>query len=128
MIVDKDTVVMGSEPSPELTIDMAYESYGDAGTEQALADVYSVIENKAWWIADDEYDYKEGTKEHKQACEVTDKWFAIADKIKCDIYEILRAEGVEIPQSGQIAVLEPFMKRNGYRNGNGWWIKVGNTN
>ena len=49
MIVDNDTVVMGSEPLLELTIDMAYELYADAGTEQALADVYSLVENKAMW-------------------------------------------------------------------------------
>ena len=41
-----------------------------------------------------------------------------------DIYEILRSDGIEIPKNRQIIVLEPFMKRNGYRNGNGWWIKV----
>jgi len=35
----------------------------------------------------------------------------------------LSVEGVKIPKSGQKVVLEPFMKRNGYLNRDGWWIK-----
>lgn len=29
---------------------------------------------------------------------------------------------VAIPRTKQIVVLEPFMKRNGYMDGNGWWV------
>lgn len=123
MIVDKDIVVMASEPSPELTIDMAYEVYADVSDEKALADIFSIVENKSWWIEDEVYDYEEGTDEYKQACEITKKWFDLADRIKNDIFEILSVEGVKIPKSGQIVVLEPFMKRNGYLNRDGWWIK-----
>ena len=39
------------------------------------------------------------------------------------IFAILRGEGVEIPKTGRIKILKPFMKRNGYINASGWWIK-----
>ena len=39
------------------------------------------------------------------------------------IFDVLRREGVAIPKTGRIYVLKPFMKRNGYIDGNGWWIK-----
>ena len=82
-----------------------------------------MIENKAWWIEDEEYDYDEGTVEYNQARKKTDLWFSLADKLRDKIFVILRAEGIQIPGKGQITVLEPFMKENGYINGRGWWTK-----
>lgn len=120
---DNRIMVMATEPEPHFTLENAYELYADANTEQKLADVFAIVENKAWWIEDNEYDFEEGTDEYVAARKRTDNWFGIADRIKHNIFEILRSEGIEIPKTRQITVLEPFMKRNGYRNGNGWWIK-----
>ena len=40
-----------------------------------------------------------------------------------DVYKRqLQSEGVSIPQAGRIAVLSPFMERNGFYDGDGWWI------
>ena len=57
------------------------------------------------------------------AVERTDMWFALSDKLRNMIFDILKFEGVEIPAKGQIVELELFMKRNGFIDGNGWWIK-----
>ena len=122
-MVDKDTFVIGSEPSPELTAEMVLKAISEIKTESELASLFAVVENKAWWIEDEEYDYYEGTVEYKQAKEKTDLWFSLVDELHNRIFAIPHSEGVEIPSTGQIAVLEPFMKRNGYKNGQGWWIK-----
>lgn len=45
------------------------------------------------------------------------------DEYKERIFEILIHEGISIPETKQIEMLAPFMKRNGYIDGNGWWIK-----
>ena len=39
------------------------------------------------------------------------------------IFALLQSEGVAIPDSGQNAVLQPFMEKYGYTDGNGWWVK-----
>ena len=122
-IVDKETFVMCSEPSPELTAEMVEQSIATIETELELATLFAAVENKAWWIEDEEYDYNEGTEEYLKAKENTDLWFSLADKLRDRIFNILLSEGIEIPRHGQIVVLEPFMKRNGFRNGQGWWIK-----
>lgn len=122
-IADKTIFVMGSEPSPELTADIVEEAITEIRTELELAALFAVVDNKAWWIEDEEYDYDEGTAEYKQAREKTDLWFSLADKLRERIFVILQAEGVQIPSKGQITVLEPFMKRHGYIKGQGWWIK-----
>lgn len=121
--VDKDIIVMCSEPSPDMTLEMAEIAVKECMTEVELATLFATIENKAWWIEDEKYDFAEGTEEHRQAVEKTELWFALADKLRKRIFGILQSEGVEIPSTGQITVLEPFMKRNGYKNGQGWWVK-----
>lgn len=122
-VVDKNIFIMSSEPFPELTADIVEKAITEIKTESELADLFAEVDNKAWWIEDEEYDYNEGTTEYKQSREKTDLWFSLADKLRDRIFVILQAEGVEIPSTGQIAVLDPFMKRNGYKNGQGWWIK-----
>ena len=122
-VVDKTIFVMGSEPSPELTVDMVEKAISDIRTESELASLFAIVENKACWIEDEEYDFAEGTVEHRQAVEKTELWFALADKLRQRVFCILQSEGVKIPGTGQIAVLEPFMKRNGYKNAQGWWVK-----
>lgn len=121
--VPKDTFVMCGEPSPNLTIEKAYQIFNEIKTEEDIANLFAVVENKAWWIEDEIYDFEEGTEEHRKAVERTDMWFSLADKLKEMIFDILKSENIEIPDKGQIVVLEPFMKRNGFRDGQGWWIK-----
>lgn len=120
---DNKIIVRVAEPAPYLTIEKAYEEYSAANTEQKIADVFAIVESKAWWIEDSAYDFEKGTEEYVTVRESINMWFEIAERIKNRIFEILRSEGIEIPKTAQITVLEPFMKRNGYRNGNGWWIK-----
>lgn len=123
MIITQDTFVMDSEPASGWSIEVARQAIEQITSEQELADLFAVIDNQAWWIEDEEYDFEEGTEEHKRARENTDAWFSLSDILRYRIFDILTAEGVKIPEKGYIVGLEPFMKRNGYRNGQGWWIK-----
>lgn len=122
-VTNEEIFVMCSEPVPDLSAKMVTEAIERIKTEQELADLFAVVDNKAKWVDDDVYDYEVGTAEYQQAIKATNEWFALSDKLRDKIFAILRAEGVFIPETGQIDVLEPFMKRNGYRNGQGWWVK-----
>ena len=121
--INNDTFVMCEEPIPDLTIEKANQIFDEIETEKDIADLFSAVNNKAWWIVDEECDFEVGSEEHRKAVDRTNMWFALSDKLKCMIFDILKSEGVEIPDKGQIVVLEPFMKRNGFINGSGWWIK-----
>jgi len=92
MKTEENTVIMGFEPYPNLTIEMAEEMYLSSGKEKELANVFAIVENKAWWIEDMEYDYEEGTEEYIEAKQKTDCWFALADRIKEDIFEDLKTD------------------------------------
>lgn len=92
-------------------------------TTQDLADAFAATSNEFWWVEDNEYDFEKETEEYKRAVALTDEWGALLDKYEEMIFEILRGEGVEIPPTGRIVVLVPFMKRYGYDDMGGWWIK-----
>ena len=116
-------VIMASEPIPNKTPTDVRGCFAERKSERDLADAFAIASNKFWWVEDNVYDYEEGTPEYISACAITDEWGALMDEYEERIFVILRNEGVEIPETGRIKVLEPFMKRNGYRDGNGWWIK-----
>lgn len=116
--------IMGEEPMPGITPADVKEQYSGELTEQELADAFAISSNKFWWVEDDVYDYEEGTPEHQAACAITDAWGELMDYYESQIFAILQNEGVKIPETGRISVLEPFMLRNGYIDGTGWWIKV----
>ena len=46
----KGIVIMASEPSPELTLEMAEEIYNNADNERQIANTYATVENKAGGI------------------------------------------------------------------------------
>ena len=100
------------------------KNYAEHHTESVLAQAFAAASNKFWWVEDNEYDYEEGTPEHQEACRITDSWANLMDNLKDEIFVILRNEGVTIPEKGQIAVLVSFMERNGYYDGNGWWLPI----
>ena len=118
-----DIVIMESEPIPNKTPTDVRNYFIGRNTEKDLADAFVIASNKFWLVEDNEYDCEEGTLEHIAACAITDEWGALMDEYEERIFAILRGEGVKIPETGRIKVLEPFMKRYGYIDGNGWWIK-----
>lgn len=123
-ITNENVFVMAKEPAPYLTIKEAEKALSKIKNEKELAMLFAMIENKAWWIEDEIYDYQEGTEEYRVAVEKTDLWFLLADRLRYKIFAILIKEGVQIPIIGQKAVLEPFMNRNGYKDNQGWWVNI----
>ena len=115
--------IMAHDPLPDVTASDARERYNDSLSGQDLADALAIISNKFWWIEDEEYDFEEGTAEYKKACAITDEWGDLMDDFKARVFAILIKEGIKIPESGQRAVLAPFMKKYGYDDKGGWWIK-----
>ena len=115
-------LIMGFEPDPERTPEDVRQWYSQDRSEAGLAKAFAAASNKFWWVEDNIYDYPEGTPEHQEACRITDAWGAVMDELEHEIFAILRREGVEIPKTGRIGVLVPFMERNGYCDRGGWWV------
>lgn len=123
--VDEDVVVMGLDPLPDVTPDDIRAWYMHHHDEEGLVRAFAATWNEAFWVEDNEYDYEEGTSEHTEACAITDAWFQLMDELEREIFDILRSEGVEIPEKGRIVVFRPFMEKRGFIDRGGWWIRNG---
>ena len=115
--------IMCDEPAKDISVEQFEEYFKGKETIQDIVDAYAISHNKFWWVEDNEYDFEEGTAEYEQACEITNQWAKVMDKYTDMIFTFIKAEGKTIPEKGQIEVLAPFMKKFGYIDGNGWWIK-----
>lgn len=114
---------MASDPTQGIQPTELEAFFVDKHSAQDLADAYAITHNKFWWVEDNEYDHEESSPEHKAACLVTDERGSLMNQYKSRIFEVLRSEGIEIPHTGQIAVLIPFMRKYGYEDQDGWWVK-----
>ena len=115
--------IMASDPTQSISASEIETYFADKHSAQDLADAYAITHNAFWWVEDNEYDFKEGSPEHKAACLITDEWGNLMKQYQSRILDVLRREGIEIPHTGQIAVLVPFMRKYGYEDHGGWWVK-----
>lgn len=53
-----------------------------------------------------------------------DAWGNFSKELEDEIFSLLKNEGRDIPESGTLEVLVPFMVRNGYLYNIGWWEPI----
>ncbi len=109
--------------TPPLSIQEFLDFFAGKNEEQDLADAYAVVHSQCFPSYVMSCDYEEGTPEYERARAISDAWYALESEYEQRIFAILTKEGVRIPKKGYISVLIPFMKRQGYSNYNGWWIR-----
>lgn len=115
--------VLGNVRFSDVTVEDVRKWLTKHISEKELAEAYVVSDKKWVFVKDTICDYEEGSKEYNEACQLIDEWCALEKELRGKILEILKYEGVNIPQTGQVLVMIPFMKRNGYLFSDGWWIK-----
>lgn len=94
---------------------------------QELADIYVQVHNKFWFMEDDLYDYEEGSDVYNKIRDNIDAWAEIMDLLDSRIMKSAQQENLlaeRRPESGTVKQFEVFMKKYGYRNGCGWWVKL----
>ena len=121
-VFEKSVTAMAKDPIPKKTPKEIEQMYKESKTEKNLAYTYALVHNKYWWIEDDLYDFEEGSKEYKELEKEVNSWNKLLEKLEKEIFDILEKEGIKIPKTSRIKVFEPFMLKNGFVNGDGWWI------
>lgn len=122
---EEGTVVMGGDPLPKKSLEEMWSIAKECRTTQELVDAYAGTSNKFFWIEDTEYDFEEGTEEHKEARAFTDAWEELIDYLEARVIARAIEEGLlaeRQPNSGLVKQLDAFMRKYGYRDANGWWI------
>lgn len=115
--------IMANDPTQGISASEIETYFADKQSAQDLADAYAITHNAFWWFEDNEYNFEEGSPEHKAACLITDEWGNLMKLYQSRILDVLRREGIEIPHTGQIGVLVPFMREYGYKDQSGWLVK-----
>lgn len=126
-IFEEGTVIMAADPIPSTSIAEMREKINDITNTQQLIDVFVQVHNKFWFIEDDLYDYEVGTKEYIELRETIDAWGDLMDELQNEIIKCAISEGFykideEHPKS--VEKMIPFMKKYGYRDGRGWWVRI----
>ncbi|GMW04540.1 MAG: hypothetical protein AMXMBFR85_05230 [Dehalococcoides mccartyi] len=116
----KGTVIMEREPLAGVSAEEWRNMLGDDYTESALAASLAGAWNEAGWLMD-EADDNDYTPEIKARYE---SWWALQVELIGKVAAILQCE-CEAPY---FKLVTPFMERNGYRDGRGWWVKAEETN
>ena len=94
---------------------------------EELVDAYVLVHNKFWYIEDDLYDYEEGTEDYIRVRDNVEAWGEMMDLLDDRVMSTAKEEGLlaeRQPDSGTIKQFEEFMKKYGYRDGRGWWVKI----
>ncbi len=125
--VEEKSVFWSIFPSRDFTLEEAGKVVNNISTEKNLSDAFAKVSNTFWqilvYLENDEGDYDEKSYDYIEASEAEREWGILEKTVRNKIFDILREEGVIIPDKGFHKVLVPFMERNGYRDGNGRWIK-----
>lgn len=117
--------LMTTEQLSDCTVDQLRNKVTDDDSEKVLAAVYADVHNKTsdlMHALDDE----DCTFDIKQQFE---EWSALEKELCSRIIEILKRENeTEFEQtddknSGYYSMVKHFMLRNGYKDGQGWWIQ-----
>ena len=122
---EEGTVVMGGDPLPKKSLEEMWSIAKECRTTQELVDAYAGTSNKFFWSEDTEYDFAEGTEEHKDAGAFTAAWEELMDYLEARVIARAIEEGLlaeRQPNSGLVKQLDAFMRKYGYRDANGWWI------
>lgn len=103
--------------SPKETLDW----FASVDNEKAIADAYAIVSNHVGSLMHELHDFD------PWSYEAYDAWWDVEQVIFLRILTMLRQENERgearhvLDGVGQYAIAVPFMRRNGYRNGSGWW-------
>lgn len=123
--VQEDIYVLTSEPLKGYTPEDVRTWLQDNTEESALAEALAQVHNKTGLMGHE-------LDETDNACfeKAYEEWWALEKELYAKIIKILEQENLKKQASHKIAdkglyyVVLPFMERNGYRDGAGWWIKL----
>ena len=117
-------IIMGSEPLEGISIKQIQQLLEEDDSESNLAKVYAGVSNQVGWLMHD-LDDDDCTPDIEEQYE---SWSALEETLRLRIFDILKQEDITALEKtvaenrGYYNVVKPFMLRNGFKGGSGWWV------
>ena len=117
-------MVMASEPLTGISVEQVQQLLEEDDSESNLAKVYAGVSNQVGWLMHD-LDDDDCTPETEEQYK---KWSALEETLRTRIFDILKQEDIDAfektvaENKGYYNVVKPFMLRNGFKDGRGWWV------
>lgn len=120
--IENTYVVMGMEPLQDIAPEQWIVLNHNCKTERDLANAFAGAWNKMWWLDDELYDENSTPEEEEQFR----KWESLESELEERVLQIFIREHPHVKTEGEarIKFLTPIMRRNGYKDGHGWWIPI----
>ena len=122
------TAIMASEPLKGYTPDQMREMASKYDSDEALAAVYASVSNKTGWIGHDIGEPENDEETNNRLKKELDEWWKLEKELYAEIVSRLQKENAEkgttyiTSGKGMWYIVKPFMERNGFRDGAGWWV------
>ena len=124
-----EIVIMASDPLKDYTPDIIREVLTRYQTDEAIADIMAVVANKTGCIGHDIDDPDNDEETNSRIIAEHNAWWVLEKELYAEIIRRLeeenRTKGTAYVTAGigLHYIIKPFMERNGYRDGAGWWVK-----
>lgn len=120
--------IMASEPLKGCTPDQMREMASKYDSDEALAAIYASVSNKTGWIGHDIGEPENDEETNNRLKKELDEWWMLEKELYTEIVSRLQKENAEkgtthiTSGKGMWYIVKPFMERNGFRDGAGWWV------
>lgn len=124
----KKIAIMASEPLKGCTSDQMREMASKYDSDAALAAIYASVSNKTGWIGHDIGEPENDEETNNRLKKEHNEWWMLEKELYAEIVSRLQKENAEkgtthiTSGKGMWFIVKPFMERNGFRDGAGWWI------
>ena len=94
-------------------------------SDKTLAACFASVHNQAGWLAHDIDDEENDEETNNRIIAEFNEWWSLEKELVAEVERRLEQENtnIKIQDIGYHFIVKPFMERNGYRDGAGWWVK-----
>ena len=124
-----EIAIMASDPLEDYTPDIIRDVLTRYQTDEAIAAIMAAVANKTGWLGHDIDDPDNDEDINSRIIEEHDAWWVLEKELYVEIIRRLeeenRTKGTAYVTAGigLRYIIKPFMERNGYIDGAGWWVK-----
>ena len=124
----REIAIMASEPLKGYTPIQMREMASKYHSDEALAAIYASVSNKTGWLGHDIGEPENDEETNNRLKKEHEEWWTLEKELYAEIVCRLQKENAEkgtahiITGKGMWYIAKPFMERNGFKDGAGWWV------